>query len=246
MKRKTLALVAVFITISAASVQCLAADPRIPVARDHERYTISIALEFTKKYRSPLLRALASLGTTTPNGYASGFLVADGLVMTSYHVVSGQLSPAKKKRLGFKPDDELEVKAYVNGCPVKVVKVDEAADLALLRVSAPLKQVRRATFASVPANGDQLLLIAQPGQRKMIKKGSFRGTYSFGGYDYWAVRIEGQDGFSGSPVYDNKGNVVGVFCLYDWRQGVGLISPATQAEKLLTDYSAPAPGIANP
>jgi len=240
MKRNTRASVAVLVTLSALSSRSLGADPRATMTKDSERYTISIALEFTKKYRSPLLRALASLGTSTPNGYASGFMVADGLVMTSYHVVSGQLSAAKKKRLGFKPDDELEVKAYVNGCPVRVVKVDETADLALLRVCGQSKQVRRATFAPVPASGDQMVLIAQPGQRKMIKRGSFRGTYSFGGYEYWAVRIEGQDGFSGSPVYDNKGNVVGVFCLYDWRQGVGLISPATQAEKMLSDYSDPA------
>src|SRR5215472_719961 len=240
MKRKTLALVAVFVTISAASFQCLANEPRLPVARDHERYTISIALEFTKKYRSPLLRALASLGTTTPNGYASGFLVADGLVMTSYHVVSGQLSPAKRKTLGFKPDDELEVKAYVYGCPVKVVKVNENADLALLKVCGPVKQPRHAKFVTAPASGEPLLVIAHPGQRKAIKSGSFRGTYSFGGHDYWAVRVEAEDGFSGSPVYDSNGDIVGVFCLYDWTQGVGLMSPGTQAQELLADYGGSA------
>jgi hypothetical protein len=238
MNRKTLALIAVaFLTLSVISINCPAADPRGPLAREHERYTISIALEFVKKFRNPVLRALDSLGTMTPNGYASGFVVADGLVMTSYHVVSGELSPAKRKTLGFKPDEELEVKAYVYGCPVRVVKVNETADLALLKVCGAVHS-RRAKFVTNPASDEPLMVIAQPGQHKTIKRGNFRGAYSFGGHDYWAVRIEAEDGFSGSPVYDNNGGIVGVFCLYDWKQGVGLISPGTQAEQLLAEYGS--------
>jgi len=237
MKQKTLALIAVgFLTLSVVSTNCPAADPRGPLAKEHERYTISIALEFIKKYKSPVLKALDSLGTMTPNGYASGFVVADGLVMTSYHVISGQLSPSKRKTLGFKPDDELEVKAYVYGCPVRVVKVNETADLALLKACGPIHLPKKAKFVTNPANDEPLLVIAQPGMRKTIKRGSFRGTYTFGGHDYWAVRIEAEDGFSGSPVYDSNGDIVGVFCLYDWKQGVGLISPGTQAQQLLAEY----------
>jgi len=241
MKLKAVALIAVcFLALQVVPINCPAADPQGPLAREQERYTISIALEFSKKFKSPLVRALDSLGTMTPNGYASGFIVADGLVMTSYHVVSGQLSPAKRKTLGFKPDDELEVKAYVYGCPVRVVKVNEKADLALLKVCGPVKQPRHAKFVTAPASVEPLLVIAHPGQRKAIKSGSFRGTYSFGGHDYWAVRVEAEDGFSGSPVYDSNGDIVGVFCLYDWTQGVGLMSPGTQAQELLADYGGSA------
>jgi hypothetical protein len=59
-----------------------------------------------------------------PNGYATGFMVGDGLVMTAYHVVSGELSAAKKIQLRFAPKDQLKVKVYVNGCQATVIKVD--------------------------------------------------------------------------------------------------------------------------
>jgi S1-C subfamily serine protease len=238
MREKIAGACVALIVLFVLATQCVAEDPRAVAAKERERSTISIALEFSRKHRGPLLRALSSLGGVTPNASASGFYVGDGLVMTSYHVVSGQLNDAKKRKLGFKPDDELEVRAYVNGCQAKTVKVDPAADLALLRICSKSKPTKRATFGGAPASGEQLFLIAQPGERKMIRRGSFRGTYSFGGYQYLSIRIDGQDGFSGSPVYDSKGEVVGVFCRYDWKQGVALISSAAEAQKLLTEYDA--------
>jgi len=220
------------------SIDCSAQDPAARVVKQQQRNTISIALEFTRKNRSPVIRVLSSLGGFSPNAYASGFVVEESLVMTNYHVVSGQISAAKKKKLGFEASDELDVKAYVNGCQAKIVKVDQAADLALLRVCMPLKQAGKATFASAPSEGAQLLLIAQPGDYKMVRRGSFRGTYNFGGHEYWSLRIDGQDGFSGSPIYDGNGEIVGVFSRYDWQKGIALISPATEAQKFLAEYDA--------
>src|SRR5262245_10477162 len=144
MIRKIRNFTAALVTICLVIVECSGEDPRSRLVKDQERSTISIALEFSKKNRSPVIRALASLGAVTPNAYASGFLVGDGLVMTSYHVVSGQLSASKKKRLGFKADEELEVRAYVGGCEAKTVKVDEVADLALLRICGASKQSKKA------------------------------------------------------------------------------------------------------
>lgn len=233
-RRLAAGLVAIFVV----RVECSAQDSVARVAKQQERNTISVGLEFTKKNRSPVLRALAALGTVTPNAYASGFLVGDGLVMTNYHVVSGQLSLSKKRKLGFEASDELDVKVYINGCQARTVKVDEVADLALLRLCTQSKQAKRATFGSAPADGAQLLLIAQPGDYKIMRRGSFHGTYDFGGHQYWSMRIDGQDGFSGSPVYDSKGEIVGVFCRYDWQRGIALISPASEAQKLLADYGA--------
>src|SRR6185295_13358662 len=81
-----------------------------------------------------------------PNGFATGFIVGDGLVITAYHVVSGNLSVAKKVQLGFAPKDELEVKIYVNGCQAKVIKVDANADLALLRTCQSRKDATAPAF----------------------------------------------------------------------------------------------------
>ena len=99
------------------------------MVKQRERNTISLELEITKK-NSNALQRLMSFMNLGPNGYATGFLVGNHLVMTAYHVVSANIGEAKKMALGFSPHDELQAKVYTNGCQAKVVKVDEAADLA--------------------------------------------------------------------------------------------------------------------
>src|SRR5215217_3264714 len=104
------------------------------ILKQQERYTLSLELEFSKKQQNPLEQAISVLFDVGPNGYATGFLVGDGLVMTAYHVISGNLSTTKKVMLGFKAADELTVKVFVDGCRAKVMKVDKEADLALLEM----------------------------------------------------------------------------------------------------------------
>jgi hypothetical protein len=148
------------------------------VVKQRERYTRSIALEFTRKNRNVAERARSVLADVGPNAFATGFLVGDGLVMTAYHVISGRLSVPKRKLLGFKPDDELEVRAYVGGCPAKVVKVDKDADLALLAVCGSSKDAKRPTFQLAPSIDDQIILIAQPHESKFLQR-SFQGRTFF-------------------------------------------------------------------
>src|SRR5262249_43977685 len=78
--------------------------------KDQERYTVSLALEFRKKNQNSLERVLNFLNQAGPNGFATGFFVGPDLVMTSYHVVSGELADSKKRVLGFSPQDQLDVK----------------------------------------------------------------------------------------------------------------------------------------
>ena len=212
---------------------CSAQDELARVVRQHKPYTTTVALKFSKRDRNLILRTFSLI--VEPNGHATGFLVGDGLVMTSYHVVSGRLSADKKKLLGFKPNDEIEVRAYVNGCQARVVKVDEQADLALLSVCSP-RSSGRLTFRRTPSRDEQLFMIAQPGEWKVVRIGNFSGRSTFGGNEYWSAKIEGQDGFSGSPVYDRNGELVGVFCLYDSILGVALLSPGAKAQQFLEDY----------
>lgn len=240
MKRKAPSLVSVLAVLLILAVQSSGQDSLGKVAKQHSSYTIGVALEFTKKNRNAMLRVLSAVSAVDPNAYATGFMVGDGLVMTSYHVVSGKLSAYKKRLLGFKPDDELEVKVYVNSCQAKVVRADPKADLALLRVCTS-KQAQRPTFQIAPRQNEQLLMIAQPGEQKLMRRGNFEGPYPFAGSQFWSVKIDGQDGFSGSPVYDTKGEIVGVFSLYDSRRGVALLSPAEKAQQLLADYDAGLP-----
>jgi S1-C subfamily serine protease len=210
------------------------------VVKQQERYTLSIALEFSKKNRNAAERALSLLTDVGPNAYATGFVVGDGLVMTAYHVVSGRLSSSKRKLLGFKPDDELQVKAYVGGCPARIVKVDRDADLALLSVCGSSKDARRPTFQADPALNQQITLIAHPRENKFLRRGIFQGNYTFQGKHYWSIKVDALEGFSGSPVYNDRGQIVGVFCGYDSREGLAFISPGVKVQKLLEAYDADA------
>ena len=219
-----------------------AADPLAAVLK-REGYTVSLDLKVKKKKRDALHQFFELLdGEVTPNAYATGFVVGEGLVMTAYHAVSGGLDVTHRKRLGFSADERLEVSAFVNGCEATVVMVDPESDLALLRVCRAKRRASALAFQDAPGRNDELLVIARPNGIKAVRRGPFSGTYTFRGRQYWAAKIEGRDGFSGSPVYNGRGEIVGVFAGYDSTQKVALISPGTSVQKMLAQYSsAPKP-----
>nr|MBA3765937.1 trypsin-like peptidase domain-containing protein [Acidobacteriota bacterium] len=175
MKRKVYGLAFVAVVVFLLVPKCTAGDKASPISKQ-EDYTLSLELKFTRKNPNSLQRALAFLDWG-PNGYATGFLVGDGLVMTAYHVVSGDLSVPKKVVLGFAPKDQLEVTVYINGCQATVVKVDEDADLALLRICQSRKRPKAPDFQASLSKDERVLLIARPRGNKMIRKGIFHGPY---------------------------------------------------------------------
>lgn len=200
-------------------------------------YTVSLDLKFTKKKANAIQRIFSFLDYG-PNGFATGFVVGDRLVMTAYHAVSGNLSDSKKVQLGFAPGDELAVDIYVGGCHATVIKVDEDADLALLRVCQLRRQSKAPAFQARVDKDEKLLVIARPHGNKMVRKGVFYGPYLVRGQEYSLAKIDGHDGYSGSPVYNEKAEIVGVFSDYDRGQKLAMISPGDRAQKLLADYAA--------
>lgn len=206
------------------------------IVRQRERNTISLELEITKKNANALQRFMAFL-SLAPNGYATGFLVSDRLVITAYHVVSGNLDDSKKVALGFARNDELQARVFTRGCQARVVKVDAAADLALLEICSPTKTAATVPFQTSLNQDERLLLIARPRGDRVISEGTFTGPYSMNGLEYWSGRITARDGFSGSPVYNDRGEIVGVFSGYDWSRKLAVISPGSRAQKMLEEYS---------
>ena len=239
MDRKTRSIMLIVIAVSMLSPLCLGKENGSPSLREQERYTLSLELEFSKK-NSNALQKVANFLNLGPNGYATGFVVGDGLVMTAYHVVSGEISDYKKVALGFAPSDHLQVRVYVNGCQAKVIRTDKEADLALLEVCGS-KRDRLAAFQSNLNKDEKLLLIARPHGDKILSRGTFYGSYSFNGLDYWSVKLSARDGFSGSPVYNEKAELVGVMSGYDWAKKLALVSPGARAQKLIDDYNSAKP-----
>jgi hypothetical protein len=79
---------------------CVAHSNSSSVLKQQERYTLSLELEFTKKEQNPLEHAISVLFDVGPNGYATGF-VGNGLVMTAYHVISGNRAIQRKSCWGL-------------------------------------------------------------------------------------------------------------------------------------------------
>lgn len=235
MKRKVLC-----VAISVVAILLLAPRSRADKARDDAKpddSTVSLDLKFTKKKPNAMQRMFSFLDYG-PNGFASGFVVGNGLVITAYHAVSGNLSDTKKVQLGFAPGDQLAVEISVNGCRATVIKVDADADLALLRICQSSREVRSPAFQAVVARDEKLLVIARPHGNKMVRRGVFYGPYIVNGQEFRLAKIEGHDGYSGSPVYNQKAEIVGVFSGYDRTQKLAMISPGIRAQKLLEDYVA--------
>lgn len=203
----------------------------------HERYTVSLELEFSRRNPNALDKVMTFLDWG-PNGYATGFMVGDGLLMTSYHVVSGELGAYKKIALGFSASDQLDVKVFVKGCHAKVITVDRDADLALLEMCTSQKKNIVPTFQPAPIKDEKLLLIARPHGDSIMRQGTFSGSYTLNGMDYLSAKLNARDGFSGSPVYNQQAELVGVMSGYDPTKKLALISPVVRVQKLLDDYTS--------
>ncbi|MET0648556.1 MAG: serine protease [Pyrinomonadaceae bacterium] len=229
----------VFAAPTLPSAGAAAAEDSLASVLKQGGYTVSLDLRVKKKKRDSLERVVSDLlGDNGPNAYATGFVVGEGLVMTSYHVVSGGLSADKRRQLGFTLDDQLVVEASVKGCVAKVLKIDPDSDLALLGICGTPKHATTFAVQEAVSPDEELLVIARPNGNKAVKRGGFKGPYTYRGKEYWSAKIEGRDGFSGSPVFNEKGQLVGVFSGYDYTRKVALISPGAHAQKLLQDYAA--------
>lgn len=237
MNNKILSIALVLALFVVIAPGCLGQDFE-QAFKQQERYALPLDLQFTRKNQKSLQRAVSFLLDSGPNGFATGFIVGDGLVMTAYHVVSGELSDSKKVILGFSRQDSLEVKVWVNGRQATVIGIDKDADLALLAVEGLRKQSRIPSFKPVTRDNEKLFLIARPHGDRIVTSGVFHGSYAFRGLQYLSVKIESRDGFSGSPVYNEKAELVGIFSGYDWAQKVALISPGERAQKLLDNHVA--------
>ena len=229
-----LSAVMLFLLVPRSTAKDAAAD----AFKLHERYTVSLELEFSKRNPNALDKMMTFLDWV-PNGYATGFMVGDRLVMTAYHVVSGEVGSYKKMALGFSPTDQLNVRVFVKGCHAKVITVDKDADLALLEVCSSQKRDIRTAFQASLDKDEKLLLIARPHGDSIVRRGVLSGSYTLNGLEYWSAKLNARDGFSGSPVYNQQAELVGVMSGYDPTKKLALISPVTRVQKLIESYTPP-------
>jgi len=177
--------------------------------------------------QDPMERFFRYFGQPSPgdqqerHGLGSGFLIGDGLVLTNNHVVEVQ----DESRPGrFRPMDEIKVitdETAPGGArefSAKVIGNDPKTDIALLKIEG--KDVDKLKYATlgdsdVAEVGDYVLAIGEPfGLQATVTSGiiSAKERTQFGGpySDYLQTDASINPGNSGGPLFNMKGEVVGV------------------------------------
>lgn len=134
-------------------------------------------------------------------GSATGFFIGPGELVTCWHAIH----PAKTIRVVTGVDEPVET--------VGVVASDEEADLAVLRFDEPRTPSRPATLSTtLPQSGEPVTIAGWPGA------GSIRAhvvdVVDMPGYGVM-IRMdpEASAGWSGAPVLNSAGEVIGIVCL---------------------------------
>jgi TPR repeat protein len=140
--------------------------------------------------------------TIPPVGSGSGFAItADGYLITNEHVVKAGQTFKVLTRLGI--------------MPAKVVKVDSASDLALLKADGRFAALPLASSRSVKLGATVATVgfpnIGLQGFAPKLAKGEI-ASLSGAGDDarYFQISVPVQPGNSGGALVDERGNVVGV------------------------------------
>jgi serine protease Do len=176
-------------------------------------------------------------GTREAQSLGSGFIVsADGYVVTNNHVITADGQGEIETITVTTPDG--------TDYPAKLIGRDAASDLAVLKISAPrpLPFVRFGDSRQARV-GDWVIAIGNPfGLGGTVTSGIissvYRNTGSGGAYDrYLQTDAAINRGNSGGPMFDMKGNVIGInnaiFSPTGGSVGIGFAIPAEIASPIV-------------
>jgi len=161
----------------------------------------------------------------------SGFLVsADGKILTNYHVVAH--SKQATVRLGNKD-------AYD---AVDVLDIDKRKDIALIKIKAvdlPFLSIGKSSTVGV---GDPIFSLSTPLGllQNTLSNGIVSGIREGDGYRYFQVTAPISHGSSGGPIFDAKGEVIGIAVMtISEGQNLNFAVPIDYAKGMLASPSAP-------
>ena len=200
--------------------------------------------------QDPMERFFRYFGQPMPNeqerrGLGSGFLIGDGLVLTNNHVVEVQ----DESRPGrYRPMDEIKVitdETAPGGArefAAKVIGNDPKSDIALLKIEG--KEVDKLKYAALGDSdsvevGDYVLAIGEPfGLQATVTSGiiSAKERTQFGGpySDYLQTDASINPGNSGGPLFNLKGEVVGVnAAIISGANTIGFAIPVNVVKQIL-------------
>jgi len=175
----------------------------------------------------------------TPGGLGSGFIInEEGYLITNFHVIEGETQIAVE--VYHQKAGQLDRKTYKQ---VRIVAMNKFADLALLKIEdkdAP-KFVRVLLGDSdALAVGEKVFAIGSPlGLERTVTEGIVSTkTREQQGMLYIQTTAQINPGNSGGPLFNLKGEVVGVTNMKIFGEGLGFAIPVEQVKYLLNHRDA--------
>ncbi|HEY5073940.1 MAG TPA: trypsin-like peptidase domain-containing protein, partial [Pyrinomonadaceae bacterium] len=171
------------------------------IARAQELAT-AFTRKSTQKHAGPDISKQTPANPRTPNVSGSGFFIStDGFFLTNYHVIE------KATRILIKISE--------GDFPGKVVKIDPANDVAVIRVDGSFSCLPLGTARDV-ALGDPVITVGYPnieiqGLAPKLTAGEISSLTGMGDDPrVFQVSVPIQPGNSGGPLVDQRGNVIGI------------------------------------
>ena len=185
----------------------------------------------------------------TPDGLGSGFIINDrGYCVTNYHVVEGQTRIAVTI-FHRAENGDFERRAIRD---VKILALNPHFDLALLEIPAQKDLTLRPVFIADDDShreGDSVFAIGSPlGLERSVSEGivSTRNR-NMEGIVYIQTTAQINPGNSGGPLFNDKGQVVGVINMkLAFGEGLGFAIPVTYLKHFLRNRDAFAFDRTNP
>ena len=146
----------------------------------------------------------------TPTGSGSGFVAADGVVVTNYHVIADCDADLVKV---FFPDGPQGKKGPF---PSRLIAEEPERDLALLRIEQHVPKVEVDTTHTF-RRGQDVVIIGSPGVFRgasllpnAVTKGVLSSEAVIEGYNHYQLSLAVNGGNSGGPVFGMDARVIGV------------------------------------
>lgn len=197
-------------------------------------YNPSLSLAPLVEKMSPVV-VYIEVGGATPYGrdvqmgQGSGFIISeDGYILTNHHVVKGSSS------VTVRLDSE---KSY----PGTVIGIDDSLDIALVKINAKNLPYAKLGTSDAIRVGDWVVAIGNPyGLSHSVTSGIISAknrALGAGPYDdYLQTDASINPGNSGGPLFNLKGEVVGINTMIDARaQGIGFSVPIDSVQRVLND-----------
>jgi serine protease Do len=184
----------------------------------------------------------------TPGGLGSGFLInEEGFLITNFHVIEGETQISVE--VYWQNNGQLERRTYKQ---VKIIAMNKFKDLALLQIeeadSPPFRFVRLGKADDMEV-GERVFAIGSPlGLERTVTEGIISTkTREMMGELYLQTTAQINPGNSGGPLFNLKGEVVGVTNMkINFGEGLGFAIPVEALKFFLEHRDAYAYSTDNP